>query len=163
MSRSRAGRSRPQAGENEHQKQLPRRRPQRQVMQRLRALAHHCRRCRYIADHDGHCAARLFHCCCRAYMFFPSRDHRIFVQYLEDRTATEVGGALLSSNPPSTQHDHSLHRCHQPHRRQVWGAYNQPQQLDALLASLDQRGCRDAALYEALCVNYSRWRATCDV
>lgn len=63
----------------------------------------------------------------RAYMFFPGRDHRIFVQYLEDRTSAEV-----------------------------WGAYTQPQQLDGLLASLDQRGCRDAALYEALCVNYSR-------
>ncbi len=30
----------------------------------------------------------------RAYMFFPGRDHRIFVQQAEDKTAAEVRAAL---------------------------------------------------------------------
>ena len=81
-------------------------------------------------------------------MFFPGRDHRIFVQYAEEKTNVEVLAVLF---PPAPFALHLRHR-----RRQVWGAYTQPQQLDGLVASLDQRGCRDAALYEALCVNYSR-------
>lgn len=101
---------------------------------------------------DQGCVALDIDRSCRVYMFFPGRDHRIFVQYAEEKTNIEVLVVLCVP---------ALFAIHMHHRfRQVWGAYTQPQQLDGLLASLDQRGCRDAALYEALCVNYSRCRAS---
>ncbi len=107
-----------------------------------------CRRGSFDGGVGRGCVALDIDSSCRVYMFFPGRDHRIFVQYAEEKTNIEVLVVLFA---PAVFAVHLHHRC-----CQVWGAYTQPQQLDGLVASLDQRGCRDAALYEALCVNYSR-------
>jgi hypothetical protein len=58
-----------------------------------------CRRSRVDGGVGHGCVALDIDSSFRAYMFFPGRDHRIFVQYAEEKTNVEVLAVLFPPDP----------------------------------------------------------------